>query len=334
MLIIRNIVITLLLLCLAAISVVGLMVEFPPVLSWTPDRINQLGHSVLTIMRPGLLLFLVWWLILLGCLLVFFITVARPRRKMKIEVQMGGGRVVIMDAAIKKYIRSALAELSEVHVKKMDLREHRGQIVTDIYADVRTRQNLPILERMIISRVREALAEDLGITNLGDVHVFVKNFEVTGRPIKKGSAPAEKPETSAAAEAAEDDNHLAAPIAAGAAATAAAEPVIGGEQPARAEHSADDANAASDAVDAPLVFPSGEFAAMAPDEPAVTATDGDDIIVAEKPLPAQEDTQTADADLHPDHDEIDSPVPWDIIRPRDEDDENKKSDGDGGSRTL
>lgn len=192
MLILRNIVITLLLLTLLAISVVGLMIEAPPVFHWTPERLHQLGHSVVHIMRPGLLLFWLWWVLFLGTLLVFFITVARPRRRMKIEVQMGGGRVVIMDAAIKRYVRNALAELHGVTIKKMDLREHRGQVTTDIYADVRTRENLPTLERRIISKVRNALAEDLGITNLGDVHVFIKSFEVTGRPA--GSDPHPEPE--------------------------------------------------------------------------------------------------------------------------------------------
>lgn len=192
MLILRNFIIVILLLLLAAVAVVGLMVEAPPVLNWTPDRINALGRSVLEVMRPGYLLFIIWGSVILGLLLVFLITVARPRRRMKIEVQMGGGRVVIMDAAIKKYIRNALAELGEVTVKKIDLREHRNLVTTNITADVRTRENLPTLERRIISRVRAALAEDLGITNLGDVHVFIRNFEVTGRPIKP--APAEKRE--------------------------------------------------------------------------------------------------------------------------------------------
>lgn len=194
MLIFRNIIIVILLLVLCAISVVGIMVEAPRVLEYTPDRINALGRSVLTVMRPGNLLFYTWIAVFLATLLVFFLTIARPRRRMKIEVQMGGGRVVIMDAAIKKYIRNALAEINEVTVKKIELREQRGLVTTDIYADVRTRENLPVLELRIIGRVRSALAEDLGITNLGDVHVYIRNFEVTGRPITPAPAPAKQPE--------------------------------------------------------------------------------------------------------------------------------------------
>ncbi len=200
MLILRNIIITVLLLTLAAISVVGIMVEAPEIWNWIPARINALGRSVLTVMRPGMMLFLIWWLILLATLLVFFLTVVRPRKRMKIEVQMGGGRVVIMDAAIKKYIRNALSELGEVTVKKIDLNERRGLVTTDITADVRTKENLPTLERRIISRVRAALAEDLGITNLGDVHVFVRNFEVSGRAITPDSSHSPVPSEPTAAE--------------------------------------------------------------------------------------------------------------------------------------
>lgn len=341
MLIFRNIIITILLLCLAAISVVGIMVEAPQIWRWTPDRINQIGQSVVEIMRPGLMLFMIWIVVLLSCILVFFITVARPRRRMKIEVQMGGGRVVIMDAAIKKYIRNSLAELDGVNVKKIDLREQRGQVTTDLYADVRTRQNLPSLERHIIGRVRAALAEDLGITNLGDVHVYVKNFEVTGRPVKPTPEPAEQPEKASTSELPDESAEEAGPatVAAGAAippaALASADPVIGGEEPPAAEHSADDADAASAAADSPLVFPATEPAATSSDEPApaVTESNGHDEIVAEKPLPAQDEGDAAGNETDSDNKDLDEPLAWDLIRPRDED-EDKKSDGEGGSRPV
>jgi len=296
MLILRNIFITLLLLALAAISVVGLMVEFPAVLHWQPTRLHELGRSFITVMRPGMLLFLMWIVLLLGTLLVFFITVARPRGRMKIEVQMGGGRVVIMDHAIKRYIRNALAEIGEVTVKKIILREHRSQVTTDIYADVRTRENLPTLERRIISRVRGALAEDLGITNLGDVHVFIKNFEVTGRPVRPAEESPSRNSladelTTPAAQTA-PSSPLSSDIGSSgnefdAAGTAPLprDPVIGGEP-------------ASDATDDPAGYRT-HSAPVLPGDAAVITTDspGTDI-VAEKPLsgPAT-DVAAAESDV-------------------------------------
>lgn len=179
--ILRNILITLLLLALLGISIVGIMVEFPSIYHYHPTRINELGRSFLRVMRPGNLLLGVWVGLALSCVLVFLMTVLRPRKQMKIEVQMGGGRVVILDSAIKRYIRSAIAEIPGITVRRIDLRDTRLGVSTDLYADVRAHGNLPVLERQMIQRVRGALAEDLGITSIGDVHVFIRDFEVAER---------------------------------------------------------------------------------------------------------------------------------------------------------
>lgn len=215
MIIIRNLFIVLLLLTLAAISVVGIMVEAPPIANLTPDRTNALGRSVLAVMRPGNLLFFSWVVIFLACLLVFVLSILFPRKRLKIEVQMGGGRIVIMDQAIKKYIRNTLAGIKEITVKKIEMREHRGQIETNIYADVKATDNLPAQERRIISLVRSALAEDLGITNLGDVHVYVRNFEVTGTRTKTpvpDMEPERKPEPEVVMPAVAATAAAAAPV--------------------------------------------------------------------------------------------------------------------------
>lgn len=329
MLILRNIIITVLLIILAAISIVGLMVEAPTVFSWTPDRINALGRSVLVVMRPGYLLFMVWWLILLGTLLVFFVTVARPGQRMKIEVQMGGGKVVIMDAAIKKYIRNALSELGEVNVKKIDLREQRGMVKTDIYTDVRTRENLPILERRIISRVRGALAEDLGITNLGDVHVFIRNFEVTGRPIKaepiKPKKADHKPTTDDSREqltASKDESTGAA------AALGALSGTIEEQDAAEANHPLTEPIEPPGAAEPVIITDNDtdenqDFSETSFDKnPGITETsDSDDIIVAEKSLSSQNDAPSAVNH----NDDIDEHLPWEQGNDVKSDDDKKDS---------
>lgn len=179
--ILRNIIVTLLLIALLGISIVGIMVEFPTIYHYHPTRINELGRSFLRVMRPGNLLLGAWFGLALATVLVFLMTVLRPRKQMKIEVQMGGGRVVILDSAIKRYIRSALAELPGVTVRRIDLRDTRLGVSTDLYADVRAAGNLPVLERQMIQRVRGALAEDLGISSIGEVHVFIRDFEVAER---------------------------------------------------------------------------------------------------------------------------------------------------------
>lgn len=327
MLVLRNIIITLLLLTLLGISVVGLMIEAPPVFHWTPERLHQLGHSVVQIMRPGLLLFWLWWVLFLGTLTVFFITVARPRRRMKIEVQMGGGRVVIMDAAIKRYVRNALAELHGVTIKKMDLREHRGQVTTDIFADVRTRENLPTLERRIISKVRNALAEDLGITNLGDVHVFIKSFELTGRPGAKAHEPepAPEPEPVEPAETVPAADIVlnkqpdpASPSSSINEETLAAEAGADAASPAVAETRTLQAGGPDDAAPSPLTFPGEEAAPFRSASDTDTAAAGASA-PEEEPLVLDTDASaeptSADTDLDPVR-------PWDKFRTSKEDGDN------------
>ncbi|MGI8908337.1 MAG: alkaline shock response membrane anchor protein AmaP [Candidatus Sumerlaeaceae bacterium] len=179
--ILRNLIIILLLLVLAGISIVGLMVELPTIFHYQPTRINELGRSFIKVMRPGYGLFWMWFALAAASLLVLAMTIIRPRKQMKIEVQMGGGRVVIMDSAIKRYIRSALAELPGITVRRIDLRDTRLGVSTDLYTDVRAQGNLPVLERQMIQRVRAALAEDLGITSIGEVHVYIRDFEVAER---------------------------------------------------------------------------------------------------------------------------------------------------------
>ncbi len=344
MLIFRNIIITILLLLLAAISVVGIMVEAPPVLHWTPDRINDLGRSVLTIMRPGMLLFLVWWLVLLATMFVFFITVVRPRKRMKIEVQMGGGRVVIMDAAIKKYIRNALSELGEVTVKKIDLREHRNLVTTDITADVRTKENLPILERRIISRVRAALAEDLGITNLGDVHVLIRNFEVSGRSITPSSAKDNKsdltPEKSDSSEkivAPASDSSAYEPPAVSAAPAALADPVDTSDAAAQpiifkdTDNDPDKNDLDKDETRFARLDRDASTAGTASDveSPAVTKTsDAEPINIGEKAI-AQDDNQDS---AH--HDDLDEPLPWAFPDSAKKDTDETNDDDNKGFRPL
>jgi hypothetical protein len=302
MIFLRNVIIVLLLAALAVISVVGIKVEAPQIWNFTPDRINAIGRSVLTVMRPGYQLFLSWVVILLGVLLTLFLTVARPRRRMKIEVQMGGGRVVIMDAAIKKYIKNALAEIGEITVKKIDLREQRNLVTTDITADVRTRENLPTLERRVISRVRAALAEDLGITNLGDVHVYIRNFEVTGRPITPAPAPAKQPEIKPGKQAKSDiasESPVVEPIsttAAAATASSLAEPI---EPEGAAEPIIIPGEEAGE-----VVFTDSGLMTTEPAAAGASSTETSSEIIAEKPLPAQGEELTAR------HEDEDEPLPW------------------------
>lgn len=184
MIFLRNLLATLMLLVLLAISVVGVMAYFPALGSYT-TRINAMGNNIIAAWEPknSLLGLFGLWLGLMFCtLLTFFIAIPARRRPTRIEVQMGDGRVVILETAIRKYIKTALADLPDVNARRIELRQQRNGLQADIYANVRTHEKLPDVERQIIRRVRHALSDELGIAQISGVHVYIKDFEVRPKP--------------------------------------------------------------------------------------------------------------------------------------------------------
>lgn len=173
----RNVLVTLLVVVLFGISVVGVMIYFPQI--WGTTRIHVMGTKLLDAWRPDLFWF--WLVLLLMCILALLTTILVVRRKATIELQMGDGRVVILESAIQKYVKTALGDIPDITHQKVSLRKVRNGLEADIQARVRTHENLPDLERRIIRRVRQALTEELGIASVGAVHVVVLDFEVRAR---------------------------------------------------------------------------------------------------------------------------------------------------------
>jgi uncharacterized alkaline shock family protein YloU len=185
--IVRDLLATLLLLALMAISAVGMMIYMPS-FSGRLTRINAMGRGMMEAWSSAPPtarvnnLFWLWLGLFFAVLLTFLIAYIARQKRAKIEVQMGDGRVVVLDSAIKKYIRTALGDIPDVTHKRVELRQSRQGIEASVYAQVRTHQKLPDLERQIIRRVRQALSDELGITSIAGVHVFIKDFEVRQRP--------------------------------------------------------------------------------------------------------------------------------------------------------
>lgn len=172
----------LLLLILCGISCVGVM-AYMPHMAGKYFHINDMGNNLIEMWRPKQGLFLLWLACFVGTIATFVsAAVSSITRPIHIEVQMGGGKVVILDSAIRKYIKTALTDLPDVVSRQIKMRQTRHGILVDIYADVRTKDRLPDLERKVIARVRAALAEDLGITAIAGVHVYIRDIEVSSKP--------------------------------------------------------------------------------------------------------------------------------------------------------
>ena len=177
----RNTLVFLLLLILTAMAVVGAMATLP----WTPgplERVRETGLEIVKVWQPGGMLFWMFVGVLFGILLVASVTISQLRRSARVEVHMADGRVVILESAIKKYIRTALAELPGISVKRIDLAQQRAGLRVDVTASVRTAEKLPEAEARIMARVREALIQKMGISAISGVHVYIQDFQMIPPP--------------------------------------------------------------------------------------------------------------------------------------------------------
>lgn len=173
----RDLITVVLVLLVLAISAVGLMVEFPK-FGGVFDRVSDTGRGIVSAWRPGYGLFFLWLGLLCGTLLVLLLTVLVRRKRMHVEVETADGRVCILDAAIKRYVQSALARVPGVMTKRVLLRHGRRGLLVEIYVLVRSHERLIDLKQQLIDRARKALTEDLGITSLGGIDVLIEDFEV------------------------------------------------------------------------------------------------------------------------------------------------------------
>jgi uncharacterized alkaline shock family protein YloU len=179
---------TILVVILASISVIGIMADFPT-FGGRLTRINAMGNSMVDAWRPGHGLLWLWLGLLISTLATLCLSLALLRRRATIEVQMDDGRVVILETAIRKYIRTALAGVPGITGQKIELRPTRHGLNVSIYVHVRTHDRLPEIEKSVIARVRTALTQELGITSLGEVNVFVKDFELSKKAPSERKAP-------------------------------------------------------------------------------------------------------------------------------------------------
>ena len=185
--VLREILIIVLSVAVAVVSVVGFMCEFPasPALF---EPVSRTGKSILAAWRPDLLW--LWVAMFLAAFAVLLLTIFRSRRGAHIEVQLADGKVVILDSAIKKYVRTAMGQVQGIIAQQIVLRQTRGGLHVDIYAKVRTNERLAELELKVMQCVRDALSQDLGIRAIAGVHVHIRDFEVNTRPVAAGPEPA------------------------------------------------------------------------------------------------------------------------------------------------
>jgi hypothetical protein len=188
--ILRKILAELLLLILLVISLAGVLTQFPAIFGVQPDWLHRKGQELASLWNAGASPFWFWLGLFVSSLAtLLFGLLSLIHRPAKVEVQMADGNVVILDSAIRKYIMTALSDMPDITPQRIDLRQTRKGLQADIYSRVRTSESPPELQRVVISKVRSALSDDLGITAVGDIQVYIKDFAVTPRPAPSPPEP-------------------------------------------------------------------------------------------------------------------------------------------------
>lgn len=166
----------LLMVALLVASVLGMLVSFPLQSKWF-DPVRNLGHWLIQRLLPEPhMVFWFWfglfWLVVaLGAL-----ASALRRHREGVTVQLDDGRVVILESAIRKYLRTALEKVAGFELRKIDIYRLRHRLHVDLYAMVRSQKRLPDLENAAISEVKTALRDQLGIEEEVSVQVYVQDF--------------------------------------------------------------------------------------------------------------------------------------------------------------
>ncbi|MCX7020386.1 MAG: alkaline shock response membrane anchor protein AmaP [bacterium] len=170
---------TLLICAMLIMGFVGMMAYFPT-FNGTFPLISRTGASIIQAWSQALLW--VWLGLFLACVLIIVLSIIMARRGAHIEVDMEGGRVIILDSAIRKYVRAAVSEVPGISPQRINLYPTRKGLKVDIVAVVKSDERLPNLQTRAIQRVKSALTDELGISSVAAVHVYIKDLDIRVKP--------------------------------------------------------------------------------------------------------------------------------------------------------
>lgn len=166
----------LLMVALLAASILGMLVHFPLQSAWF-NPIRQFGHWLVEKVLPTpLSLFWFWLGLFWAVVAIGALATALRKRTGGIAVGVDGGRIVILDSAVRKFLREALKGVPAFELRRVEIYSRRNRLYIDLYAVVRTQTELPQLENTVISQVKQALRQELGIEQEAFVHLYVTDF--------------------------------------------------------------------------------------------------------------------------------------------------------------
>ncbi len=216
----------LLIIALLAASVLGMLVHFPLESEWF-NPVRQFGQWLVERVLPTpLSLFWFWFGLFWAVVAIGALATALRKRTGGIAVGVEGGQIVILDSAVRKFLREALKSVPAFDLRRIEIYSRRNRLYIDLYAVVRTQTELPQLENTVISQVKEALRHELGIEQEAFVHLYVTDFTTAeqdlvykrnidqeeGSPTEQGSPRRPEGETLAFAWATEEPELAPLPL--------------------------------------------------------------------------------------------------------------------------
>ena len=121
-------------------------------------------------------------LVLLGLLIAYLITGIRPRASgdQYLSFTRNGATVSILLRAVTDYITRIGEEFAAIVAMKPRVRPRGRTMEVDLELRIKAGTQIPELCQLLQERVRESLAQDLGLTDIKRIRVQVK--EIVGEP--------------------------------------------------------------------------------------------------------------------------------------------------------
>ena len=116
-------------------------------------------------------------LLAVGLILLFMRLFCGCRAKRVIAYATEGGKVIVSRSAIVELVQSACAQIESVSKPRVSIRIRRGIPHFQVRLKLSSGGRLREIESSLQQQLREALTQNLGIENLGNIDVIATGFK-------------------------------------------------------------------------------------------------------------------------------------------------------------
>lgn len=166
----------LLMVALLVASILGMLVTFPLQSKWF-DPVRHLGQwLVQRILPQPHMLFWFWFGLFWAIVAIGALASALRRRTEGVTVPAEEGKVVILETALRKYLRAAVKQVPELELRNIEIYQQRHKLYVDLYVLAVSGARVTEVEAKVIGIVKQALREQLGVEQDATVQIYVTDF--------------------------------------------------------------------------------------------------------------------------------------------------------------